>query len=168
MSDARFLDICVATKCGESSNPWLLVGAGRRCHLTSACCCRSAAANRRMSNLHGRAAAPRSRSAMRYAHERPLDPMGMMLHRFRPRFKRSEISKWAGLYDYPGEVELIAGPVARSRSRGYLTREDFLDIAEWKSARPRKHYQANQPAFIEEFSRLAFAPSASPRLAIEP
>src|SRR5688572_29826111 len=35
MNDARFLDVRVGTKCGESSNPWLLVGAGRRCHLTS-------------------------------------------------------------------------------------------------------------------------------------
>jgi hypothetical protein len=38
MSDARVLDIWVATKWGERSNPWLLVGAGRRCYLTSACC----------------------------------------------------------------------------------------------------------------------------------
>lgn len=88
-------------------------------------------------------------------------------HQFKPRFKRSEISKFAALYDYPGEAELIFGAVARSRSRGYLTRDDFLEIAEWKSARPRKHYQANQSSYIEEVSRLAFAPSTSSRLAIE-
>jgi hypothetical protein len=65
MNDARFLDVRVGTKCGESSNPWLLVGAGRRCHLTSACCCRSAAAGRPMVSVLGGAAAPRSRSAIR-------------------------------------------------------------------------------------------------------
>jgi len=89
------------------------------------------------------------------------------MHRqFKPRFKLSEVSKWAGLYDYPGEAELIAGPVARARSRGYLSRDEFLEIAEWKSPRPRKHYRANQSAFVEEISRLAFASSTSPRVAI--
>ncbi len=90
-----------------------------------------------------------------------------MQRRFRPRFKTSEIAKWAGLYDYPGEADLISGPAAAARARGCLTLKEFLEIAEWKSARPRKHYRSNQAAFVEEVSRLAFSRATSPRLGIE-
>jgi hypothetical protein len=83
------------------------------------------------------------------------------------RFPLSEVRKWAALYDYPGEAELIAGPVESGRTRGYLTRAEFLAVAEWKSARPRKRYQTNSSDRIEEITRIAFAPSTSPQLAIE-
>jgi hypothetical protein len=86
---------------------------------------------------------------------------------FSPRFPSSDIVKWASLYDYPGESELIAGPVAKARARGHLMLDEFLKIAEWKSPRPRKHYRANPPALVEEVSRIAFNRSTSPRLAIE-
>src|SRR4026207_1441390 len=61
MNDARFLDFRVGTKCGESSNPWLLVGAVRRCHLTSACCCPAGGGGprpRRRAGRRGHAARP--------------------------------------------------------------------------------------------------------------
>jgi hypothetical protein len=88
-------------------------------------------------------------------------------HKFKPRFKLSEIKKWAALYEYAGEAELLSRSVSNARSRGYLLREEFLDIAEWKSRRPRKRYQSNDAAYVEEVSRLAFARETSPRLSIE-
>lgn len=88
-------------------------------------------------------------------------------HRFRLRFRISEIGKWADLYDYPGEPELIAGPVAQARDRGYLEHSEFLEIAEWKSRRPRKRYAANSPAWVEEVTRVALEHETSPHLAIE-
>jgi len=57
-------------------------------------------------------------------------------HDFELRFPIADIPKYAGLYDYPGEAELIAGPVARARTRGRLTYEEFLAIGKWKSQRP--------------------------------
>jgi hypothetical protein len=86
---------------------------------------------------------------------------------FKLRFPNSELEKWAALYDYPGEPELIAGPVALARARGYLKRDEFLAIGEWKSPRNRKRHAANSPELVEEITRLSLAPTTSPRLAIE-
>jgi hypothetical protein len=86
---------------------------------------------------------------------------------FHLRFPKAEIRHWASLYDYPGEDELIRGPVAAARRSGYLTAETFAAIGEWKTPRARKRREANTSSFIEEVTRLALAPSTSPRLAIE-
>lgn len=86
---------------------------------------------------------------------------------FRLRFPKADIEKWAGQYDYPGEPQLIDGPVARARERGYLDYSGFLAIGEWKSPRNRKRHASNAPEFVEEITRLALAPETSPRLAIE-
>jgi hypothetical protein len=86
---------------------------------------------------------------------------------FKLRFPEQEIAKWSGLYDYPGEAELIAGPVAAARGRGYLDMDCFMQIGDWKSPRSRSRRAANAPAFVEEVTRLALSPSTSPRLAIE-
>jgi len=86
---------------------------------------------------------------------------------FELRFPIADIPRYAGLYDYPGEAELIAGPVARARTRGRLTYDEFVAIGKWKSQRPRKRQAANPPAFVEEVTRIALARDTSPRLAIE-
>ena len=86
---------------------------------------------------------------------------------FALRFPSSQIHHWAALYDYPGENELILGPVALARQNGYLDSVTFSAIGEWKSPRPRRRRAANVPAFIEEVTRLALKPTTSPRLAIE-
>ena len=86
---------------------------------------------------------------------------------FHLRFPKTEIRHWASLYDYPGEYELMRGPVADGRRNGYLTAEAFAAIGEWKSPRARKRRAANASNFIEEVTRRALAPSTSPRLAIE-
>ena len=86
---------------------------------------------------------------------------------FELRFPIADIPKYAGLYDYPGEAELIAGPVARARTRGRLTYEEFVAIGKWKSQRPRNRQAANPSAFVEEVTRIALARDTSPRLAIE-
>ena len=91
----------------------------------------------------------------------------MSSSQFRLRFPKAEIRHWASLYDYPGEYELMRGPVADGRRNGYLTAEAFAAIGEWKSPRARKRRAANASNFIEEVTRLALAPSTSPRLAIE-
>lgn len=91
----------------------------------------------------------------------------MGLSQFLLRFPRAEIPRWASLYDYPGEADLIQGPVAIACRSGYLTAETFAAIGEWKTPRARKRRAGNAPSFIEEVTRLALAPGTSPRLAIE-
>jgi hypothetical protein len=86
---------------------------------------------------------------------------------FHLRFPQTEIGRWAGLYDYPGEAELIAGPVAEARRKGYLSFETFMAIGEWKSPRSRKRRALNEPAFVEEVTRLALDERTSPRLSVE-
>lgn len=86
---------------------------------------------------------------------------------FRLRFPESAIKKWSLQYDYPGEQQVIAGPVAKAKKNGYLDMETFLAIGEWKSKRPRARQKSNPAEFVEEVTRVALAPSTSPRLAIE-
>jgi hypothetical protein len=84
-----------------------------------------------------------------------------------PQKPEHEIPKWARLYNYPGEAELIAGPVAAARRRGYLDKDTFMQIGDWKSPRPRPLRALNAPALVEEVTRLALSPATSPRQAIE-
>lgn len=83
------------------------------------------------------------------------------------RFPEGQIGKWAAEYQYPGEPELMAGPVAAARRRGHLLFEEFLQIAEWKSQRPRKRHRQNEPALVEEVTGIALDAHTSPRLSIE-
>jgi len=87
--------------------------------------------------------------------------------KFNPRFPDAEIRTWASQYDYPGELELIAGPVAAAKRRGWLKYDEFVAIAEWKSSRPRKQIAGNAPDLVREITTIAFSPKTSPRLSIE-
>jgi hypothetical protein len=86
---------------------------------------------------------------------------------FQLRIPGTDLEKWAAQYDYAGEPELIAGPVARARKRGYPEYSEFLEICGWKSARNKSRHASNSPEFVDEVLRLALAPKTSPRLAIE-
>src|SRR5262245_53945776 len=86
---------------------------------------------------------------------------------FRLQFREDQIQQWAARYEYPGEQELIDGPVLRSRRRGYLTKADFLAIALLKSPRSQTRCAKNDSQFVEEVTRLSLEPSTSDRLRIE-
>ena len=91
----------------------------------------------------------------------------MVTTQFKLRFPERELKKWASQYDYPGEAELIAGPVAAARRLGYLDMATFMAIGDWKSPRTRPLRASNAPEFVEEVTRVALNESSSPRLAIE-
>ena len=91
----------------------------------------------------------------------------MTVPSFRPRFALSTIRKWAAQYEYGGEAELISGPVAAARKRGYLALDEFRAFGEWKSPRPRKRIASNSAELVREITTIALAPKTSPRLAIE-
>ncbi len=86
---------------------------------------------------------------------------------FRLRFPLQQIGRWASRYSYPGEADLIAGPVRRGRERGFLTKPEFLQIAYWKTPRSKRRCATNDSAFVEEVTRIALAGSTSARLRIE-
>jgi hypothetical protein len=81
---------------------------------------------------------------------------------FQLRFPLAEITRWADAYDYPpGDREPIAvGTLAKSQ--GYLTLDQFLTIARWKSRRPSKHYLRNDAAEVEAVTRFAFSTPVQP------
>jgi len=71
------------------------------------------------------------------------------------QFPSEEIRTWAGRYDLGMDrtVEEEIGP--RYRRRGYLTREDFLELCRWKTRRSRSLCARNTDEDVREASRVA-------------
>lgn len=76
---------------------------------------------------------------------------------FRLRFPLDEIPEWAAAYDYSqsGIDPVKIGSVAKSQ--GYLTLQQFVDIARWKSPRPAKQAEKNDAATVEAVTGFAFS-----------
>lgn len=47
--------------------------------------------------------------------------------------------------------------MSQVRKRGYLTKNELVEILRWKSPRPLRHYQLNEEKDIKEITQLAFA-----------
>jgi hypothetical protein len=86
--------------------------------------------------------------------------------KFKLRFSPSAIEKWAARYSDPvdAEIENVVAPAARRQ--GFLTREQFLAIAEWKTPRSRPRCMSNDAAFVREVTGAALA-SKNERFKIE-
>lgn len=81
----------------------------------------------------------------------------MVAPRLRLRFPVSSVERWAGRFTDTSE-ELIATDVAPAvRRQGYLTREQFLRIAEWKTVRSRPRCESNEDEFVRDVTRAALA-----------
>lgn len=85
--------------------------------------------------------------------------------KLRLRFPVSDISAWAAKYDVTADVpaESVA-PAAKSQ--GFLAKEQFLALANWKTPRSRPRCERNEPAFVEEATRNALR-SRNERFKIE-
>ncbi len=85
--------------------------------------------------------------------------------RFRLPFRRSSIARWAARFpgDGDGRVEAIG---ADARRQGFLTREQFLALAEWKTPRSRPRCERNRKEFVEAATLAAFH-SKSERFKVE-
>ena len=57
--------------------------------------------------------------------------------------------------------------MAAAKQRGHLSFEEFLQIADWKSKRPKRRYRQNEPAIVEEVTSIALAAGTSAKVAIE-
>lgn len=74
--------------------------------------------------------------------------------RFKLRFSPTKIDYWASRYSYPGDdaIELLG---QRIRSRGYLRRDEFLRLCNWKSPRTQPRCEENTAKLIESVTRVA-------------
>ena len=80
---------------------------------------------------------------------------------FSSRFPKSEVPEWANRYSYTqggdddGRVLEIG---ERSRRAGYFTRDEFLEVCEWKTrGRPRRHYQRNSEEDVRRVTAMALS-----------
>jgi hypothetical protein len=74
------------------------------------------------------------------------------------RFQERDIPVWAAR-NPDGESDrrltTVVGPAARSR--GYLTRAEFLEVCAWKSPRSKPHCSRNSERAVRTVTRAAFA-----------
>ena len=76
---------------------------------------------------------------------------------FSIRFPKNEVPAWAKRYSY-GEDKRVLEIGKRSRSAGYYTRDDFLEVCEWKTrGRPRRHYQRNSEEDVRRVTTTALS-----------
>jgi len=71
------------------------------------------------------------------------------------KFKLDAIPYWASRYSYPTE-DVAEEISARIRGEGFIEKDDFLALCEWKSPRSIKHCMKNSPDLIKEVSTVAF------------
>jgi len=73
------------------------------------------------------------------------------------RFDPALIPEIAARYDYASDEHIQQDIVPRTRTRGYLSRPDFLEICRWKSPRTRRYVEALSARLIRETSRIALS-----------
>lgn len=75
------------------------------------------------------------------------------------RFNKTLVSEYASRFDsYNDLPERKIAPAVKER--GFLTKDEFLFICEWKSPRTKPHCNKNSPEIIQEFTRLALQSSS--------
>lgn len=84
---------------------------------------------------------------------------------FEPRItSATDIRAWADRYEDSDAKPTRA--TADARARGFLTRQQLLDIGDWKSARVRSRRERNTEEFVREVTGVALG-SAGERLRFE-
>jgi hypothetical protein len=82
----------------------------------------------------------------------------MRSYLFKLRFAEGQISQWADRYSYTandGALKDVVRPAVLAR--GYLKRNEFLDICEWKTKRSKSRCAQNDEFTIRTISQAAFA-----------
>lgn len=74
---------------------------------------------------------------------------------FRLRFSEDRIADWAARYGDPGEDEIVRVLASRARSRGYLSRGEFLALCKWKTPRSEPKCASNSASRVRTATRLA-------------
>src|SRR5262249_14462276 len=84
-------------------------------------------------------------------------PYHRSMARFRLRISDDELCHWASRYSYPGEAEMEERMARHARARGYLTRDEFLELCRWKTPRSQPRCAENRDSFVREVTRVALA-----------
>ena len=74
---------------------------------------------------------------------------------FRLRFPEREIEYWASRYSYTGEEEIENRVAPAARKRGYLTRQEFLQLCRWKTPRSAQRCALNDEDFVREVTEAS-------------
>lgn len=77
--------------------------------------------------------------------------------RFQLRFPANNIPHWASRYEYPGEDRIANIIAPRARTRGHLTRSEFLEVCEWKTKRSKSRCAKNSAERVREATSLALS-----------
>ena len=74
------------------------------------------------------------------------------------RFPISKIRYWSDLYDYAqDEVDIERGIAPAVRRRGYLKKDELLEICRWKTRRTKARCESNSESIIREVTKFALA-----------
>lgn len=84
----------------------------------------------------------------------------------RCKFKLSEIKHWAGEYGDAADDDEVVQASDDARARGYLTRDELVTLAAWKSPRIKSRAAGNDEDFVRDVTGLALSTS-NERLRIE-
>jgi hypothetical protein len=84
-------------------------------------------------------------------------PSNKRMAKFKLRIPENDLARWAEGYSYPRESEIVDGVAPAARARGYLTRDEFLRLCRWKTARSQSRCAANEDEFVQEVTRVAFS-----------
>jgi hypothetical protein len=80
---------------------------------------------------------------------------------FNLQFPACEIEALASRFGYPDNARLLAVGAA-ARARGHYTREEFIAVCAWKTARSRSKVAANTEGVVVNATRQALAAADEP------
>lgn len=78
--------------------------------------------------------------------------------------RRYTVAQRAKERETEDRIEHTIGP--RTREEGFCSKADFLELARWKSPRPKRYYELNDDDFLREVTSVALMTS-NERLRIE-
>ena len=76
---------------------------------------------------------------------------------FHLRFQEKSLRHWASRYPADDDPEVVDVAAARARSRGYLTKPEFLRLCRWKTPRSRQACLRNSAGLVAEATRIALS-----------
>jgi hypothetical protein len=77
--------------------------------------------------------------------------------KFRLRISKDKLPVWASRYSYPGDTEIEKRIAPGARARGYLLRDEFLELCWWKTPRSQPRCAENGEEYVRDVSRIALA-----------
>jgi hypothetical protein len=96
--------------------------------------------------------------SVRTASDTPTTYARRQMLEFELRFPPDDIEVLAGRFSYDEDAGCLAAGAAAA-ARRYYTRDEFLKVCDWKSARSRPLVQSNDAPTVEAATRAAFETS---------